>query len=826
MKNKWNVLLINSKRSDPNYYICLQIRNALKQHGDVESVVLADYSNAATIVQGGRFNLLFVYGGESINQPVVQVLKRACGNAIVWFTEDPYELNNNIHSSELFDLVFTNDPGSVADYPHTAFFLPLASSEEFHFFPVPENDDAYRYDLSFIGTAWPNRTKMIEALMQAKPEFKYKLALPTNEHLPKFKLPIPESEINWRTPNTELAKIANNSRFSLILHREFSASGNKEKAESPGPRLFEIAMAGGLLLVDDSIELNSDLFSPGTEYLPFKNLKECLTQIEYYADKPHERKKIIEAAQQRAIQYHTYDQRINSLFEKVNAKLSPEASKLPDLDQKENKKLLIVVHNVVNVQPFGGVEVYVDSILKKLKDDYDIYFYIPNKQKDQHKSYAVLDAEYNLIEEVDFSFPINGNWLSEPERESRFFDLLVKYKIDIVHYHHFLDQIPSLPLISKVLGIKSIISIHDYYFICDSFNLYNEKHQYCDVRNRSIESCDLCASKRVGFVRGAIQKRRTFYERALKNADVVLGYSETTKAYHQSIFKGLDNIQITPLPTTTMNQNRPESKQTEKFMVAILGNFSAHKGADLYLDIFKYMADENVEFHLYGKMNDHYSHVLDSWNLKNVFVHKEYAVSELNVLLKDKNLSLHLSTWPETFLLTLSESWDNGLVPIVSDIGALGERVTDGVDGFIVPVNDSGAVVHIIRRLMNDIELYKTIFANVQSLKLTNFDEHIEFLEKIYDSPHVSKTEERVETQSNISLQDLSRGPVVNYLEQIPEAVSPPAAIAPVVLEVDSSHVENKYKRNLKKVYHYYQIYGLKLTCKRILAEVRKRTFK
>ncbi|MFK7776568.1 MAG: glycosyltransferase, partial [Gimesia sp.] len=285
MKSKWKVLLINSKRSDPNYYICLQIRNALKHHDDVEKVVLADYSNAATIVQGDSFNLLFVYGGENINEPVIKVLKRACGNAIVWFTEDPYELNNNRLSSELFDLVFTNDPGSVMQYPGTAFFLPLASSKEFHFFPAPASDDAYRYDLSFIGTAWPNRTKFIDALMQEKPGFRYKLALPSNEHLPKFKLSVPESEINWRTPNTELAKIANASRFSLILHREFSASGNKDKAESPGPRLFEIAMAGGLLLVDDSIEINSDLFSPETEYIPFKNLKECVNQIEYYFEK-------------------------------------------------------------------------------------------------------------------------------------------------------------------------------------------------------------------------------------------------------------------------------------------------------------------------------------------------------------------------------------------------------------------------------------------------------------------------------------------------------------------------------------------------------------
>ncbi len=648
--------------------------------------------------------------------------------------------------------------------------------------------------------------------MQEKPEFRYKLALPSNEHLPKFKLSVPASEINWRTPNSELAKIANASRFSLILHREFSASGNKEKAESPGPRLFEIAMAGGLLLVDDSIEIDSDFFSAGTEYLPFKNLKECVKQIEYYLEKPAERKKIIEASQQRALQHHTYIHRINSLFEKVNSKLTPETSELPILNQRQKQRLLIVVHNVIDVQPFGGVEVCVDAILKKLKNDYEIYFYIPNKKKDRQKSYAVLDDNYNLIEEINFSFPIDESWLSEPERESRFFELLVKYKIDVVHYHHLLDHIPSLPLISKFLGLKTVISIHDYYYICDSFNLYNEKHQYCDVRNRCIESCDLCASKRVSYLRGTMQKRRAFYERVLKSADVIIGYSETTKAYHESIFKGLDNLQIMPLPAPTKNQSRADSKQTEIFKIAILGNFSAHKGADLYLDLFNSMANENVEFHIYGKMNDHYASILKRSSLENVFVHKSYDVSELKELVKDINVSLHLSTWPETFLLTLSEAWDNGLVPIVSDIGALGERVTHGVDGFIVPVNDCGAVIRVIRYLMNDDELYKSVFANVQSLKLADLDEHVQILKNIYHSPHVTHTDEQVESQGKMSLQNLSTGLVDNNLEKYSDTNNP------------QQNIKYKIKQNLNNAYHYYRRNGIIKTCKRVVMEVKKRT--
>lgn len=822
MNNKWNILLIDSKRSDPNYYICLQVRDSLKRHQDVDSVLLADYSNAMQLARENNCNLLFVYGGEDINKPICKALRNICGNAIAWFTEDPYELSNNIMRSEIFDLVFTNDPECASKYPCTAYFLPLGASQNFHFYPIISNENNYRYDLSFIGTAWPNRTKFINSLIHEKPDRKYKIALPSNEHLPEVNLLIPLSEINWRTPSTELAKIANTSKFSLILHREFSSSGNANKAESPGPRIFEVAMAGGLLLVDDSLDINSELFSPEKEYLPFHSLQECQELIDYYIEKPDERKKIIERSQLRAIQYHTYDHRVNTLMEKVNTNLNQEVLGVGKTNERQPKRLLNVVHNVINVQPFGGVEVYVDSVVKDLKKNYDIFFFISNKKKDNQTSYVLLDADYNLVEEFNFSFPINGVWLSEPERERSYFNLLIKYNIDVVHYHHLLDNIPSLPLISKTLGLRNILSIHDYYYICDSFNLLNYKNEYCDVRNRCIESCDICASKRVNYVNGSIGKRRAFFERVLNSFDVILANSETTKSYYQSIFKSLDRLEVVPIPIPVKNKSLSYPKKLDKFKIAILGNFSPNKGSESFLELFKHMHDEKVEFHVLGNIDLAYINIINSMHLKNVHVHEGYGVSGLQDLLQDMNVSLHLSTWPETFSITLSEAWDNCLIPIVSNIGALSERVTDGVNGFIVPVNDCGAVIHVIRRLISDHELYNSVLANIKSIKLADVDEHIKVLENLYETPERDCFENNSDIQQDISLQSISKGLVKNHLEQF--IANAPDLQIQENLELENQDIPNRLKRNLKKTYHFYRSNGIKVTCKRILIEIRKKT--
>jgi glycosyltransferase involved in cell wall biosynthesis len=71
-------------------------------------------------------------------------------------------------------------------------------------------------------------------------------------------------------------------------------------------------------------------------------------------------------------------------------------------------------------------------------------------------------------------------------------------------------------------------------------------------------------------------------------------------------------------------------------------------------------------------------------------------------LLNDFDVSVHISIWPETYCLTLSEAFGAGIVPIVSDIGALGERVIDGVNGFKFELYSPGSLVDIIRYLIGN----------------------------------------------------------------------------------------------------------------------------
>ena len=84
-------------------------------------------------------------------------------------------------------------------------------------------------------------------------------------------------------------------------------------------------------------------------------------------------------------------------------------------------------------------------------------------------------------------------------------------------------------------------------------------------------------------------------------------------------------------------------------------------------------------------MQPDYESVLKNLNQENIIIHGSYALGEATAL-QVADVALILSIWPETYCISLSEVWQNGLIPIVTDVGGLNDRVQEGLNGFKVPI--------------------------------------------------------------------------------------------------------------------------------------------
>jgi glycosyltransferase involved in cell wall biosynthesis/spore maturation protein CgeB len=722
----YRILLLDTKRGNPNHYLCLAIENALRENPSVEFVKRAQYGNAIPTAIREKCNLFIAFDGEDIDTAICSKLAQICGRSAVWFTEDPYEVPHNLKTAPLFDLVFTNDSKSVHHYGSKGRHLPFAASRELHF--QPRRVDGHLYDVLFVGTAWPNRVKTLKYLLDHFPKgIRYKFALPHNVHLPKPKLGIPESEFSWKASNLEFCRMANQSKIVLTLHRQFSSSKGGESAETPGPRLFEVAMAGGFQLVDLSSSATEDYFKEGKAIAGFRSDEECLEKIRHYLENSEARNALAQEAQDLVLKNHTYKERVSALLKEIDA-LS--LKRIPATVGKK-AKLLVVTHNTVASPPFGGVEVYQDALTRRLSSQFDILTYTPLKKgiTAYGKSFGLLDANGAILETFNFSRKFSDEELSDLEKERVFSGILKKHSIEVVHFQHLVGHPPSLPLIAKAWGLPTFLSLHDFFVGCKNYNLIDFRGKYCGAPAVTIQDCDRCLSSMDGALPGSQSARRAFFSRVLNSVDVFFLNTPLIAEMFKNFYPDQitdEKIRVIPPPMTPFSRNADGVKDTGSLKIALLGNFGPSKGSPTSLKVFEKTRDLGVEFHIFGHISQTNQLDISKGKFPHVFSRGSFDRDELPELLKDFSLSLQLSPWPETFCITLSEAWQLKLVPVVTNVGALGERVKNGVNGFKIDIGDDEAAVKLIQGFLQDRSLVKKIRDQITLDSMITEDQHVD----------------------------------------------------------------------------------------------------
>lgn len=768
----FRILLLDTKTQNPNHYICLAIQQALMATPGVGCVVKAELHNAVSEAVNHGCNLFFAFDGEELERSICSRVAAACGLSVLWVTEDPYELNANVANADLFDLVFTNDSGCVAAYGEKGRHLPLAGAKPFHLLPVQERPEALRYDVFFAGTAWPNRVELLKKVLEGdsgENAIKAKIALPTNEHLPPLNLALPPSQLNWRTSPLDFARFANMSASTLVLPRVFSASGNRDFAETPPPRLYEAALAGTVQLVQSKLTEAEQYFQAGQDFLYFDTAEDLIKSVRALRADFAWRNQIARRAQDKAVAQHCYEHRMTYVMAELDAlKRNTQHIEMIRPVPPVKPKVLFVVHNVVEHGHFGGVEVYLKHMSHTLAGEYEMFFYVPNSLADANSA-IVLDSQGKTLQKHDFSRPTSPWQLSCQEREEAFASVLVQLDVSLVHFHHLIGHVPSMVEIARALGVVTAMTFHDYFAICHNFTLLSFKGSYCHPDEISLSQCDVCLWNGHHALPGSQATRRAYWDRILAAIDTLVfnthgGFELTAKIY-PAVAKH-KNAVVLPVPMLPIQSRRLEKKsEPNPLKVAILGNFTSHKGANVIARVIPLFEHSNIEFHIFGRVEEEYGWLKNHKALPFVYVHGGYKPGALPAELYFCHVSLHLSIWPETYCLTLSEAWDCGLVPVVSNIGALGERVTDGVNGLKIPPDAEGALTQALRRLSETPGLLQELQQNIDAAPISHTESHLAGLRNIYKPIVLERhfAAEKLNLKSRVNLAKLQRLVTANW---------------------------------------------------------------
>ena len=315
-----------------------------------------------------------------------------------------------------------------------------------------------------------------------------------------------------------------------------------------------------------------------------------------------------------------------------------------------------------------------------------------------------------------------------------------------------------------------MVTLHDFYMLCHRYTLlrpndvFCEVHKYPDYRNL----CNICLQSS-GLNPDSRNRRLEIARRSMSSADCILGSTSSSVDIASKVFPDLaERFKILEMVTPQiklLQRGRSSlslvSSKEGPLSVAIIGNAVRHKGIKTLIEVLRASQSFPLEFHIFGA-TDELDEFLDSAEISphdspiKTYMYG-YDRSTLIDALRHMDVSLFLSTWPETYHISLGEAMYMGVVPIATDLGAHSDRIRHGLNGLLVPPGDSEAVLKMLLRLHADRSLLDSLRSRAMDVHLVSIEDHGICLEKIYMDlkppcyPNLVVNELRLNTQLDLS---------------------------------------------------------------------------
>ena len=167
--------------------------------------------------------------------------------------------------------------------------------------------------------------------------------------------------------------------------------------------------------------------------------------------------------------------------------------------------------------------------------------------------------------------------------------------------------------------------------------------------------------------------------------------------------------------TELIVQEEIQHENKKNFHVAFLGGINVAKGYGYAVDLIK-RGKKNIKWHLFGMFEREDTSIARRANFVNV---GKYEREDLPRLFREYAIDLVcvLPIWPETFCYTISEAIMCGVPVLVTDIGALGERVRAMECGWIVSHGASSSeILDKIQGISKDKDEYQRVIHNLSKI--------------------------------------------------------------------------------------------------------------
>lgn len=378
-----------------------------------------------------------------------------------------------------------------------------------------------------------------------------------------------------------------------------------------------------------------------------------------------------------------YDEEIQKLIQKNQLENLREFIQIK-IKNKSLNTTLIIDHGLG-----GGANHYIDESIEKR---------IKNKQFT-----ILIRYDFNVLKVYNIRFLADGLdcKFSSPNLID-IFGVLSEFKINeiflnsLVSYSNVQKTIQHIEILKEKTKAKVILPIHDFFPICPSYTLLNEKMEYCGVPS-DFKVCENCLKNnknefKIFEKEENIENWRKSWNKINDLSDDIICFSNSSKdIFLKAYSNGDKKIKVIPHDISGRYEKiyNPNIKN-DKTIIGVLGGINEAKGANIIKDLINYIDSNklNVKIVVIGQISI-------PINSDSFEVTGRYDKKDLPDIVKKLNINKFLipSIWPETFSYTTDEIIQMGYPLIVFNLGAPSERVKNYELGKVVEINKIEEVI-------------------------------------------------------------------------------------------------------------------------------------
>lgn len=344
--------------------------------------------------------------------------------------------------------------------------------------------------------------------------------------------------------------------------------------------------------------------------------------------------------------------------------------------ERPMKRLLYILHAYHNR---GGTEQHTKDLAQGLKDDFEIAILYP-----ENGALHLQLADGSLSSIPVPPLPIPETPVHSDEHTAALSQFIRSFKPDLIHVQHFvfwpLDILRQL----SALQIPTVISFHDYYPLHPYFPMVGASDLEAALSpaySQQIFGSDKSAylQARFSYIRDSLQH---YPHKIVPSAYLQNFLSRSLGGDFRVIEHG-----IRPFHVAARNANPTRLK------FGCIGSLLPQKGWRSLAQGFQITLKQHpeLELHFYGG-----GEIPPSPAPSGIFFHGPYEQGDIPSILNEFDIGIIPSVFAETFSLVLSELWLAAKPVAVSDIGALGDRVKDRLNGRKFRPGDPMAIAEVL----------------------------------------------------------------------------------------------------------------------------------